>query len=49
MRDHGPLLKVSKELKTWVAVIGLTLLASAAWAESQSEISVYRKSNGLSA
>jgi hypothetical protein len=35
--------------KTWVAVIGLTLLASAAWADPQSEISAYRKSHGLSA
>jgi hypothetical protein len=49
MRDHAPLLSVSKEFKTWVAVISFTLLASAAWADSQSEISVYRKSHGLSA
>ena len=47
LRDHA--LSVSKELKTWVAVISLTLLASAAWADPQSEISVYRKSYGLSA
>jgi uncharacterized protein YkwD len=48
MRDHA--LSVRKELKTWVAVISLTLLASAAWADDpQSEISVYRKSYGLSA
>src|SRR5262249_2603303 len=48
-RDHAPVLSVSKELLTWVAVISLTLLASAAWADPQSEISVYRKSYGLSA
>jgi uncharacterized protein YkwD len=47
LRDHA--LSVRKELKTWVAVISLTLLASAAWADPQSEISVYRKSYGLSA
>jgi uncharacterized protein YkwD len=47
LRDHA--LSVPKELKTWVAVISLTLLASAAWADPQSEISVYRKSYGLSA
>jgi hypothetical protein len=47
--DHAPLLSVSKEFKTWVAVISFTLLASAAWADPQSEISVYRKSHGLSA
>jgi len=35
--------------KTWVAAISLTLLASAAWADPQSEISVYRRSYGLSA
>ena len=46
LRDHA--LSVSKELKTWVAVISLTLLASAAWADPQSEISVYRKSYGRS-
>jgi uncharacterized protein YkwD len=49
MRDHAPLLSVSKEFKPWVAMISFTLLASAAWADSQSEISVYRKSHGLSA
>jgi len=49
MRTHSPVLSVGKELKTWVAVIGLTLLASAAWADPQSEISAYRKSYGLSA
>jgi hypothetical protein len=49
MRDHAPVLSVSKELKTWVAVISLTLLTSAAWADPQSEISVYRKSYGISA
>src|SRR5262245_22237992 len=49
MRDHAPLLSVSKELLTWAAVISLTLLASIAWADPQSEISVYRKSYGLSA
>jgi len=48
-RDHGPVLSVSKELKTWVAVISLTLLTSAAWADPQSEISAYRKSYGLQA
>ena len=42
MRDHA--LSVRKEIKTWVAVISLTLLAGAAWADPQSEISVYRKS-----
>jgi Cysteine-rich secretory protein family len=47
LRDHA--LSVRKELKTWVAVISLTLLASTAWADPQSEISVYRKSYGLSA
>jgi hypothetical protein len=26
MRNHAPVLSVSKELKTWVAVISLTLL-----------------------
>ena len=31
LRDHA--LSVRKELKTWVAVISLTLLASAAWAD----------------
>jgi hypothetical protein len=49
MRAHAPVLSVSKELKTWAAVIALTLLASAAWADPQSEISAYRKSHGLSA
>jgi len=49
MGDHAPILSVSKELKTWVAVVSLTLLASAAWADPQSEISAYRKSYGLSA
>ena len=48
-RLRGHALSVSKELKTWVAVISLTLLAGAAWADPQSEISVYRKSYGLSA
>jgi hypothetical protein len=38
-----------KELKTWVAVSSLTLLATAAWADPQSEISAYRKSYGLPA
>jgi hypothetical protein len=47
LRDHS--LSVSNEWKTWVAVIALTLLASAAWADPQSAISVYRKSYGLSA
>src|SRR5215831_8988657 len=47
LRDHA--LSVRKELKTWVAVISLTLLASPAWADPQSEISVYRKSYGLPA
>jgi hypothetical protein len=45
MRDHAPVLSV----KTWVAVISLTLLATAAWADPQSEISSYRKSYGLPA
>ena len=49
MRAHAPVLSVGKELKTWVVVISLTFLASAAWADPQSEISVYRKSYGLSA
>jgi len=49
MRNHAPVLSVSKELKTWVAVIGLTLLATAAWADPQSEISAYRKTYGLPA
>jgi hypothetical protein len=49
MRDHAPLLSVSREFKIWVAVISFTLLASAAWADPQSEISIYRKSHGLSA
>ena len=49
MRNHAPVLSVSKELKTWLAVIGLTLLATAAWADPQSEISAYRKSYGLPA
>jgi hypothetical protein len=46
IRNHA-----SKELKTWVAVISLTLLVTAAWAGSdpQSEISAYRKSYGLPA
>ena len=48
MRDHAPVMSVSKELLTWVAVISLTLLASSAWADPQSEISVYRKSHGFS-
>ena len=47
VRNHAPVLSVSKELKTWVAVISLTLLATAAWADPQSEISAYRKSYGL--
>jgi hypothetical protein len=49
MRDHAPVMSVSKELLTWVAVISLTSLASSAWADPQSEISVYRKSHGFSA
>jgi hypothetical protein len=49
MRNHASVLSVSKELKTWVAVIGLTLLATAAWADPQSEISAYRKTYGLPA
>jgi hypothetical protein len=49
MRNHAPVLSVSKELKTWVAVISLTLLATAAWADPQSEISAYRKSYSLPA
>jgi hypothetical protein len=32
MRNHAPVVSVSKELKTWLA-IGLTLLATAAWAD----------------
>jgi hypothetical protein len=48
MRNHAPVVSVSKELKTWLA-IGLTLLATAAWADPQSEISAYRKSYGLPA
>jgi hypothetical protein len=47
MRNHAPV--ASKELKTCVAVIGLTLLATAAWADPQSEISAYRKTYGLPA
>jgi len=47
LRDHA--LSVSKELLTWIVVISLTLMSSAAWADPQSEISVYRKSYGLSA
>src|SRR5215470_1420076 len=35
--------------KTWVVVICLTLLTTAAWSDPQSEISAYRKSYGLSA
>jgi hypothetical protein len=49
VRNHAPVLSVSKELKTWLAVISLTLLATAAWADPQSEISAYRKSYGLPA
>jgi hypothetical protein len=49
MRNHAPVLSVSKELKTWVAVFGLTLLATVAWADPQSEISAYRKTYGLPA
>ena len=49
MRNHAPVLSVSKELKTWVAVISLALLATAAWADPQSEVSAYRKSYGLPA
>jgi Cysteine-rich secretory protein family len=49
MRNHAPVLSVSKELKTWVAAISLTLLATAAWADPQSEISAYRKSYSLPA
>ena len=49
MRDHAPVMSVSKELLTWVAVISLTLLASSAWADPQSEISAYRKTYGLPA
>ena len=37
-----------QRMLTWVAVISLTLLASSAWADPQSEISVYRKSHGFS-
>ena len=48
MRNHAPVVSVSKELKTWLA-IGLTLLATAAWADPQSEISSYRKTYGLPA
>jgi hypothetical protein len=46
MRNHAPVVSVSKELKTWLA-IGLTLLATAAWADPKSEISAYRKTYGL--
>jgi uncharacterized protein YkwD len=49
MRDHAPVFSVSNKLWTWVAVISLTSLASAAWADPQSEVSAYRKSYGLSA
>jgi len=49
IRNHAPVLSVSKELKTWVAVISLALLATAAWADPQSEISAYRKSYSLPA
>jgi uncharacterized protein YkwD len=49
MRNHALVLSVSKELKTWVAVISLTLLATAARADPQFEISAYRKSYGLPA
>jgi hypothetical protein len=48
-RNHAPVPSVAKELKTWIAVISLTLLATAAWADPQSEISAYRKSYGLPA
>jgi hypothetical protein len=44
IRIHAPVLSASKEL---VAVISLALLATAAWADPQSEISAYRKSYGL--
>jgi hypothetical protein len=47
LRDHA--LSVRKELLAWIVVISLTLMSSAAWADPQSEISVYRKSYGLSA
>ena len=48
-RGGGDMDRFRDQWKTWVAAIGLTLLTSAAWADPQSEISVYRKSYGLSA
>jgi hypothetical protein len=36
-------------MKRLIAIVGLTLLASPAFADPQSEISAYRKSHGLSA
>jgi hypothetical protein len=37
-----------EKMKRWIAIVGLTLLASPAFADPQSEISAYRKSYGLS-
>ena len=48
-RDHAPLSSVGTKSRTLIAIAGLTLLASQAFADPQSEISAYRKSYGLSA
>ncbi len=48
-RDGAPVSRVGKTLKRSIAIVGFMLLASAAFADPQSEISAYRKSYGLSA
>jgi uncharacterized protein YkwD len=47
-RDHGQLSCAGKKWPV-IAIAGLTLLASQAFADPQSEISAYRKSHGLPA
>jgi len=48
-RDHGQLSRAGKKWTPVIAIAGLTLLASQAFADPQSEISAYRNSYGLRA
>ena len=49
LHDHASVSSVGKRTKRLIAIVGFTLLAGHAFADPQSEISRYRKSNGLSA
>src|SRR6266487_5612932 len=47
--DGAPVSSIGQTMKRLIAIVGFMVLASAAFADPQSEISAYRKSYGLSA